>query len=183
MSSFADGPAPEYGPSMVKEIMKRCPLAFLVCMRSKNKNVVVYKLNVKDGKIANPPIDGFWLDVDPAYRKPRRAKGIRHDRVEFGFLDRTLAWKINVNEKKDTTLKVSFQLFSHPLTVKYENGQANVYTTHKGSTYLFRSMYIDTGENLTLGNILNNCKTLYFNGLNLSKKPPVREKVYLRGHA
>lgn len=57
--SFMDGPAPPYNDALVSGIRKRAPYVFLVCFRNKNKNVVVYELCVRDGRVQDPPIRGY----------------------------------------------------------------------------------------------------------------------------
>lgn len=61
--------------------------------RSKNKNVVCYK-GVYAGTALDRarPVDGFWLDIDPAYMEANRKKGVASNRTELNVLERKMAY-------------------------------------------------------------------------------------------
>lgn len=66
--------------------------------RSKNANIVVYegKLDSATGQLdSKNPVIVYWLDIDPAYVKKNRSKGITSDRSELNTLENNFAYGLS----------------------------------------------------------------------------------------
>lgn len=172
--SFKNKPAPNYGPSLVKEIKNQCPNIFLVMLRDKNQNVVVYEANIKNGKFdKNNPVDAYWLVIDPGskYRPQRRSQGVNHDREDFNFFDRNLVWGYDIERINDYEVILRMKVDKHPFRIKIgKNNTVNMFTVYKNTPYLIRSGFISASENINLLNLRDNLKELTFNGINLKTK-------------
>ena len=178
--SFEDGPAPAYSSELVADIRRRCPNVLLVCLRDKNKNVVIYEARVKDGKLLDPPIDAYWLILEPSYQEPRRRQGIRHDREELGLLDRQFAWGFDQKRLSDTEASFSFKAFKHPLTVKVGK-DAYLFAAKEGRKYILQQMYVRASENIKILNLSDNIRSILLKGLDITQKPYKPAEIYLKG--
>lgn len=179
--SFEESPAPSYSKDLVTEIRKRCPNVFMVCFRDKNRNVVVYEARTKNGKLLDPPIDGYWLILEPSYQEPRRRKGILHDREEFSFLDTRFAWGYEQKRLSDTEASFSFKAFPHPLTVKVTEKDAKLFTAKDQRKYLLQQMYVRASDNIKFLNLSDNVRSILLKGLDITNKPYQPAEVYLKG--
>lgn len=180
---FEEGAAPEYNKDLVTEIRKRHPHVFMVCFRDKNRNVVVYEARVENGKFLDPPVDAYWLILEPSYQEPRRKQGILHDREELGFLDHKFAWGFESKRLSDTDAQFSFKAFKHNMTVKISDNRKESYllASKDGKNYLLKQMYVRASDNLKLLNPSDNVKSILLKGLDITKKPYSSAEVYLKG--
>jgi len=183
--TFQNEPAPPLNEKFVEKIHQICPETFLVCFRSKNKNVVVYQLNSVDGKVAPEAVKGYWLVMDQGkdYMPYRRRRNIRHDREELSYLDRKFAWGFKSKKVNDSKAEFSFNNFPFPMTILYQNGEAKLFlkiedekkTTRK---FFVRSLYIDASDNLNLFNVKDNMKSLHLNTLEVTNpSQPQAKKI------
>ena len=170
-NSFEDGKAPQFGDNLVTDIRKRAPHVFLICFRSKNKHVVVYEAQVKDGKFLDPPVVGYWLILEPSYQEAR--KHISHDREELNYLDHKFAWGFETKRVSDKEASFSFSMFKHPMTVKIsENGEmSQLFTVKDEKKYLIRQLYVEASDNFHLRNIRDNVKSLTLQSVDITNKP------------
>ena len=84
----------------------------LYMKRSKNLNLVVYEAHVEPdasggGEFgvsinSKKPVEGYWLDIDPKYVEKARKKGRMHDKVEFNFMESSMAYGVTATAKKDS---------------------------------------------------------------------------------
>ena len=183
-NGFEDGPAPEYGKDLVARIRQRRPNVFLVCLRDKNRNVVVYEARIKDKKLLDPPVEAYWLILEPSYQEPRRRQGLVHDREELGFLDHKFGWGFEARRKSDTEAQFTFKAFRHDMTVKVaDNGrEAYLLTTLDQRKYMMQQMYVKASDNIRLLNLQDNVKSILLKGLDITDKPPYKHvDKYLKG--
>lgn len=179
--SFEDGPAPAYNKDLLSEIRKRCPHVLMVCFRDKNRNVVVYEARVKDHKLLDPPVDAYWLILEPSYQEPRRQRGIQHDREELGFLDHKFAWGYEQKRLSDTEASFSFKAFPHPCTVKVSPHTANLFATKEQRKFLLQQMYVRASENIKILNLRDNVRSIVVKGLDITQTPYKAAEFYLKG--
>lgn len=177
---FEDGPAPDFGNNLITELKKKCPFIFLVCFRDKNKNVVIYQARVENNKLLDPPVEAYWLNLEPSYRDARTKQKIMHDREELGFLDHKFAWGFEQKKKSDTEALFQFNNFKHPMTVKVNNNGAQLFASKDNRKYLVRSLYIAASENIKIFNLKDNVKELYLSGTDITSKPYKPAKVQLK---
>ena len=179
---FEDGHAPDFSTHLVKDLKDRCPHIFMVCFRDKNQNVMVYQACVDaHGKLLDPPVEAYWLNLEPSYRQARKAKGIHHDREDLSFLDRTLAWGFETKRRNDHTADFKFKQFDLTMTVKANTKGAKLLAVMDEKKYFLRSLTVKASENLHLLNIRDNLKSLCVYGLDITKKPFVKIQHYLKG--
>lgn len=83
--------------------------ALLVIARSTNWNIVVYEpvVNEKTGKFKH--IQGYWLDIDPAYLAKARAAGKTSPRVELGWWEKKMAYGCSTAVSKNGNIVVHFK--------------------------------------------------------------------------
>jgi hypothetical protein len=170
--SFLDCAAPNPGKEFVSEVKKRCPNVFLIIFRNKNLNVVVYELNVKDGKVnTEKPVDVYWLDVDPAYRNITRSKNISHDRVELNHFDNTFVYGVNSEFINDRECQIRFKADSStPMRVKLSGTGASLYVVKDHDIFLIRSAYVAATENINLVRLRDNVTELTFQVMNVKTR-------------
>ena len=178
---FEDGPAPKYSDDIIGEIKKVCPLVFLVCFRDKNKNIMIYQARVQEGKLLDPPIENYWLILEPSYQEARKKQNIHHDREDPSFLDRQFAWGFDQKRVSDTEATFSFRNNPQPMTVKLTPQGCQLFVAKDQRKYLIRSLYIAASENIHLFDLKKNVKTLCISGLDITEKPYRATKVYLVG--
>ena len=92
MSSAVDGSA------QLAELRATSPHILFVIGRSKNLNIVVYeaRLNQRGDELdSKEPVIVYWLDLDPAYQKQKRDKGITSDRLELNYIEKTMAYGLS----------------------------------------------------------------------------------------
>lgn len=178
---FEDKQAPDYGPELVTKLKAICPYIFLVCFRNKNKNVMVYQLRVEEGKIADPPIEYYWLNLEPSYRESRRRKRIMHDRESPSFLDNKVAWGYESKRISDTECSFKFKNFDQAMTVKLDSKGAKLFASKDGHKYFVRTLFITASENIKMINLRDNVKSLCVHGFDITNKPYKSVKVYLKG--
>lgn len=168
--SFTDAPAPDYGKDFVSELRKRNKHIVLVFFRNKNQNVVVCEAIKRDSSIA---LDIYWLDIDPAYRQPRRKQGILHDRNELLTIERELAYGAISTPIDAKTCFVRFNAVPQYLCklTMNEDGSKLVFN-YENQDYRLRSVNIIAND--TLQFLLNSAilKKLQVNMLNESTMRP-----------
>lgn len=181
--SFLNGPAPIHDANVVRNIQMKQPSVFLVCKKSKNKNVAVYEVLHKDGKLCDPPITGYCLVLDTGanYQPKRRSQGIQHDRSEFNALDLQFAWGYASTRLSDTTAEFWFTMFPDKrfqiVFDPKDSNRAKMYADHQGRKYRLQSMYVEASEHFHIV-LRNNIKQLYFEGLDITTNPPKKATIY-----
>lgn len=177
--SFSNRPAPDPGNSFLVNLQKQCPNVFLVFFRSKNDNVVVYEARWEDGKVKD--IDVYWLEIDAAYRKPRREQGVNHDRVELNALESSLAFGVSSERINDRELQMRFNADSSiPMRVKSDANGARLYVVYEKTPFLVRSAYVSSRDVPNLFKLSDACITeLSFNVVNIKTKEP--KTHYIKG--
>lgn len=179
-SSFLEGPAPTPDDNIVRKIQQAHPTVFLACLKNKNKNVAVYEVLHKDGKLCNPPITGYCLVLDPGadYQAKRRAQGIAHDRSPFNVMDLKYAWGYESKRLSDTQAEFWFtQKPDKKFTVTLLNRQAKMSIMKDGRKYLLNQMYVKINDTFHLLDPTRNVEELYFQGLDVTAKPPKPVKL------
>lgn len=74
----------------------KSPHILFYIARSKNENIVVYEANVVNNEFhSKNPVNVYWLDIDPAYVKKNRAKGITTDKSELNTLENNFAYGVS----------------------------------------------------------------------------------------
>lgn len=179
---FTTGRAPKYSDNLAQELKALNPHIFLVCFRSKNKNVVVYQARVSnDGVLLDPPVDAYWLILEPSYQRERKRQGIRHDREELGRLDKMFAWGFETKRETDTSASFKFAMFDHDLHIRVDTKGAKLFTTHSSKKYYIRTLYIESSEHIKLMNIRDNVKRLLVDGFDITTEPYRPATVVLKG--
>ena len=92
MSASVDGVA------QLAELRRTSPNILFVIGRSKNLNIVVYeaKLAASGTEVdSKEPVTVYWLDLDPAYQKQKRDKGVASDRLELNYIEKTMAYGLS----------------------------------------------------------------------------------------
>jgi hypothetical protein len=176
MSCF-EGPAPNPGSTFLTELKKLHPHVFLVIFRSKNSNIVAFEAKVKNGVFdPNDPVDVYWLEIDEAYRSPRRRQGINHDRVELLSIERSMAFGVSTQRISDTEIQIQFHAdqFSQngptPMRVKLSPKGASLFVVHKDTPFLIRSAYVAGTDNIKLLRPSDNVSELTFQVVNMKTK-------------
>jgi hypothetical protein len=177
--------APPHSANLTQDISRLHPSIFLVCYRTKNKNVVIYEANVVNGKFADTPIDAYWLLLEPSYQAPRTKKGIRHNREELSWLDKRFAWGYTQRRLSDLEAEITFNNFPKvPLRIKLSNdGSTKAFIQWKNQQYFLRSFFIDASDTINLLNVKDNFKSISFNCMNITKKPYVPETLEFKSMA
>jgi hypothetical protein len=173
--SFKVGPAPSFGPDLVKEIKKLKPNVFLVLMRSTNKNVVLYEANIVNGVFdKHNPVDVYWLElentIENQYLQKRRSKGITNDRDELNYFEKNYGYGCDVTFINPKDLKLVLKCDPHPFRVKTTGLETKMFTVFDGTPYLLRSGYLEATKKINLLNLKSNMKDLTFNAINLKTK-------------
>jgi hypothetical protein len=171
---FEQMKAPEHGDRLLNELHKIRPNIFLVMTRSKNKNVVVYEANIRNGQFdSKNPVVGYWLILEPSYRKIRRKKMIKHDFERFNMFENQFVWGFSIPsigiDRKSLSFKFKADKHAFYLKVTTCGKKARLYTKFNNATYLLRSGFASATENFTL-NLKDNLKQLKFKGINLKTK-------------
>ena len=92
MSASVDGVA------QLASLRQSSPHILFVIGRSKNLNIVVYEAKLASGGgelDSKEPVIVYWLDLDPAYQKQKRDKGVTSDRLELNFIEKTMAYGLS----------------------------------------------------------------------------------------
>ena len=90
MSASVDGLA------QLAELRQTSPNVLFVIGRSKNLNIVVYEGKVSGTEMdSKEPVIVYWLDLDPAYQKQKRDKGVTSDRLELNYIEKTMAYGLS----------------------------------------------------------------------------------------
>jgi hypothetical protein len=80
----------------VEELRKSNPNILFIISRSKNLNIVVYEAALKNNQLdPSAPVSVYWLDIDPAYVKKNRDKGIMSDRSELNMIEKSMAYGLS----------------------------------------------------------------------------------------
>lgn len=155
---FLQGPAPIYRSEcqVTKDLKLKYPSIFLVCFRAKNKNVVVYDVNVtKEGNIdPHKPISAYWLLLEPSYQE---RKNVSHHREELNRWDIKFAWGYETKMVSDKVVELRFNNFPQlPVKVMLDKkGRARAYMDWKTKSYYVKSLYIDAPDDFSYTNIVN----------------------------
>jgi hypothetical protein len=174
---FKDRLAPVFDEKLCENIKKICPHVFLVCFRSKNKNVVVYQANCKDGKFLNPPILSYWLILEPKYQDATRT----HDREELNCIERNMIYKMNFKRVSDTECDCFFyQSPEFKFKLKSLDCQSKLFMKHKEQQYYLKSAYVKSSENMFLFPLSRNVESIYITGCNMNQKPLKYEKIVIK---
>ena len=133
-------PEDEYGNAAIHHVYKHNSNVCLVVSRKHNGNLVVLEaiLN-KQREIVN--IDTFWLDVDPAYRKPRRAKHIVHDRVELTSFDK-IAYDLKILQKDPQCWQFKFKKCKKVLLACVTKNGVSCFMKKQGELYKIHHLHI-----------------------------------------
>lgn len=109
----------------------------LYITRSTNRNIVVYEAKLQRALGSRPPtldpkkpLHGYWLDIDPEYVSKNRAKGKLDDREELNFIERKMAYGMEVKPHPTEVgaFQVSFvALKKRPMTLRM--GRARLITS------------------------------------------------------
>ena len=188
-NSFKESRAPDFGPHLVKEIMALYPSVFLIVMRAKNQNVMIYEANIVDGKFDRQnPVDIYWLNLEPSYRESRDKSGIYTDREEINLFERNLVWDAECSILNDREIKFHLKVDPHPMRVKIaeckpkpgekqKKYKANLFTVWNKEGFLLRSCYVAATENFLLPNIRDNLKELVFSAISTKGKKSVTVSI------
>lgn len=178
--SFKFHTAPNPGPTLLSEIKKQCPNVFLIMFRSKNDNVVVYEANINERGVLDKkkPIDIYWLDIDKAYRDPKRIHGILSDRVELSLLENTFVYGINIVYLKENGkgLKMKMKHFDQEFTLQIDSkNKPKLFTKYKDKQCYILSGFASASESFTINPLalINNLKSLEFRGLETKTKKAI----------
>lgn len=178
---FKHGPAPPHGDKLVQELKRMCPDIFLVCFRSKNKNVFIYQARVDANRcLMDPPVESYWLILEPSYQEARKKKGIKHDHEEPNFLDNRFAWGFKAKRMSDKKCTFEFSMYSHELHVQVDEKGSKLFTNHNSRKYYLRTLYIESSEHLKLINIRDNVKRLKLDGFDITETPYKPGSVILK---
>lgn len=160
-------------PTTTTQILQETPSVFMVCSRSKNKNMVVYEANVQADGTLHPdyPLVGYWLILEPSYQQERKEP---HDREELSWID-TFAWGFSTERLTPTTASFTFRQFPDLSFRVHLNskGNARAVVMWRQRRYMVRSMYIHCDLNIHWLQPWNSGFTLHkliFNGLDVTDK-------------
>jgi hypothetical protein len=137
---FTTERAPSAGPKFISEVKKICPFVFLVCFRSKNKNAMVYQLNVKNGKVdESNPVISYWLSVDEEYRQSNTSP---IDKEPLNMLDKKV-WKHSVEKVKNNEYRFKIDLYGGTwMRISNSSRGTRLFIEHEKEMYISRSLYI-----------------------------------------
>lgn len=177
--SFSVKPAPNYSATIYADIKRECPGVFMVLLRAKNHNIVVYEAKITNGVLNREnPVDVYWLDIDEAYRKPRRAQGIQHDRTEMSPWEYSTIFGVTWEFVNDKELLLNFVVEQHPIRIVIDDLGAKMFTSYQGKQYWVRSVYVAANDQKpNLFHLRSNVQELSFSGYNYTTKK--LETVYV----
>lgn len=151
-------------PVSLSDLKSLHPTVFLMCTRSKNRNIVVYDLNVNPDGCIQPdiPVSGYWLILDPPAIDVMRNSKIFHNREELSVLDTTFAWGFHASRLSNRCATFSFKSFpQHVFDVKLnDKGVANAFLTLHDKRYYVHSIHVVGTDNISLSNLHNNVKSI-----------------------
>jgi hypothetical protein len=136
---------------------------------TRNKNTVVYELNIKDGKLDTvKPVNAYWIRYSE-----------HGQRQDLNFFQRKFAYGINAvcldNNIYQLTLAANknFKIFLQ----QYEDGSMRVFTTINKRKAILTRIFI----NITGGSALSpEVDYVEISGIDLIAKNPVVEKVKMQ---
>jgi hypothetical protein len=159
---------------LLSDIQRIHPSVIFIVYRSKNENIVVYELIQKPDQSFT--IEPYWLELSEPYRKRSRDAGKLHDRVELSLLETQVAYGVTTTKIDDTTLLMRWngdrllkQLIPFVITIdpQQKTGRAII----DGHKYV-RSVFVDSLENLSLTNLVDNIVTIKANYIDLHTMTP-----------
>lgn len=93
----------DYCQAEFNTLKESAPNALFYIARSKNKNMVVYEVNLRDGAVvADDPVLVYWMDVDPEYRAKNRKNGVTSDRSDLNFMEKSMAYGVSGSKNATT---------------------------------------------------------------------------------
>eukprot|EP01029_Cantina_marsupialis_P028379 TRINITY_DN776083_c0_g1_i1.p1 TRINITY_DN776083_c0_g1~~TRINITY_DN776083_c0_g1_i1.p1 ORF type:complete len:187 (+),score=61.18 TRINITY_DN776083_c0_g1_i1:55-615(+) len=119
--------------------------------RSKNKNIVMYEGMHAEGVLdTKKPIDGYWLDIDPAYREKARKKGKMDDRIELRMIEKKLAYGYKT---KPTEIEGEYELSlvslpERTICVKMVEGRPRGVCIIAGKECYITKIYVNAKESM-----------------------------------
>jgi Domain of unknown function (DUF4833) len=129
--------------SQLSQLRSVSPNILFIIARSKNANIVVYEAKMvgavsgsggassssSGGRAAEPQLDSsepvivYWLDIDPAYQKENRRKGVMSDRSELGSVEKRFAYGLSSQPMPGKTGSYAVKLVAFPdrvVVVRYD---------------------------------------------------------------
>lgn len=158
VDDFKSSPGPNPKTVFI-EARERNPLVGLVALRTKNRNAVVYQVNTTPaGEIdEKEPVIAYWLDVDKEYVKKHRKNKVNHDRVEFNWADKNIAWGFKAKKMNATTVKFTFMFFDNdPLFFKWSPKQKRIVCEYRNKNrHRVDFLFVDASDNVDIGSIIS----------------------------
>jgi len=118
--------------TQLSQLRSVSPNILFIIARSKNANIVVYEAKMAgagSGSGAEPQLDSsepvivYWLDIDPAYQKENRRKGVMSDRSELGSVEKRFAYGLSSQPMPGKTGSFAVKLVAFPdrvVVVRYD---------------------------------------------------------------
>jgi len=133
--------------------------------RSKNKNLVCYDINLKDGKLnLKDPLEVYWINRED---EPGKRKGLT-------FVQEKFAYGYKVSEKGEDTCNITLKAYpGRTLTLQNLNGGYVCTLLIDGQTAVLKKLYVKAKENDSLS-----VEYVELFGESVADGKPVSEKVY-----
>jgi len=175
---FYNCKSPPFSENLYEELRNRCPYVFLICFRTKNKNVVIFQARVKNDKLLNPPVVGYWLLLEPGY-----SKNNEYDREELSFADNAFAYGFHSQWLNDYEAIFEFNNFNQKIHIKLSDKGLFAFAHRNNRKYLLRSLFIDASENLHLLKLSDNVKSISVSCLDITSQPYQPARIFIKGGA
>jgi Domain of unknown function (DUF4833) len=143
----------KYDPEFTVEDLENNKNVVILFHRNINKNIVVYEATFSSPTIFNKnPIDAYWMCIDPEFIRQSRASGNMSDRMEFNFIEQTMAYGISCSPKAGESNVFDVKLVANPDNRPFvlkldENDIPRVYGKISGKDAIIRSFYINATPN------------------------------------
>jgi hypothetical protein len=143
----------KYDPEFTVEELENNKNIVLLFHRSINKNIVIYESKFSSpNTFSKNPIDAYWMCISPEFIKQSRDAGNPSDRMEFNFIERTMAYGVSCSPKEDEPNVFHVHLIANPdnrpfLLKLDDQGVPRIYGRISRKKAIIRSIYVDTSPN------------------------------------
>lgn len=142
----------------IAQLRAASPNILFFIARSKNLNLVVYEALVdsKSGNLSvDKPVDVYWQDIDPEYMKKNRASGVKSDRSDLNYIEKTMAYGLSsspADGKPSGYYSVKLVSFPDRLVTVWKDstsGKCRAQIAINGKQCDLKRIYVETKDSWT----------------------------------
>lgn len=171
----------KYEPEFTIEELENNKNIVIIFYRNINKNIVIYeaKFSSPNSFHIKSPIDAYWMCISPEFIKKNRDSGNPSDKMEFDFIEQTIAYGVSCSPKVGEPNVFNVDLVANPdnrpFVLKLDSqGVPRVYGKISGKDAIIRSFYVNTTPNW-IG--LPTVNYVEINGLLLDGITQIKERI------